>query len=191
MVYAGSSTADDDTQSNVYAASKHAGEELCRTWHKSFGLRVAVARFYNVYGPRQIEDGRYATVVGIFERQTRQGLPLTVTGDGLQRRDFTHVDDIVSGLLAVAESGVPDGRPYSLGSGTNHSIIEIAEMFGGHVEFLPKRPGEAAVTLADLSAASHLGWSPKKRIEDYIAEVKILYRKPPDSNVKYTSENLP
>lgn len=172
VVYAGSSTADSDHCLNVYAASKHAGEELCRTWSKSFGLSTAVARFYNVYGPRQVEEGRYATVIGIFERQRRMGLPLTVTGTGLQRRDFTHVEDIVEGLIEIAERGGSSGEVYPLGSGVNHSILEVAEMFGGKIKFLPKRPGEAEQTLADLEEASKLGWWPRKKLRDYIEGVK-------------------
>ena len=105
VVYAGSSTADGDIHSNVYATSKMQGEGLCKTWSQCFGLHCDIARFYNVYGPRQIEDGRYATVIGIFERQCRNGESLTVTGDGKQRRDFTHVEDIVDGLVAIADKG--------------------------------------------------------------------------------------
>lgn len=174
MVYAGSSTADSDFRLNVYAASKHAGEDMCRTWARCFGIRASVARFYNVYGPRQIEEGRYATVIGIFEKQLREGKKLTVTGTGEQRRDFTHVDDIVSGLIAVSESGVQDGRPYSLGSGRNYSIMEVAKMHTDetNIEFLPERPGEAWQTLADVTVTrEHTGWSPSKRLEDYVRKV--------------------
>jgi UDP-glucose 4-epimerase len=171
VIYAGSSTADSDPRINVYAMSKLTGEELCRTWSMTFGVKTAVARFYNVYGPRQIEDGMYATVVGIFEKQKREGRPLTITGDGRQRRDFTHVADIVSGLLAIAEHGGDDGQVYSLGSGTNYSILEVAEMFGVPVEFLPKRPGEVETTLVDTTDAMMLGWRPTKRLEDYVREV--------------------
>ncbi|MBD3404569.1 MAG: NAD-dependent epimerase/dehydratase family protein, partial [Candidatus Lokiarchaeota archaeon] len=97
VVYAGSSTADDDILKNIYATTKHQGEDLCRAYYRAFGIPVVVTRFYNVYGPNHIREGRYATVVGIFEKQYENDLPLTVTGDGAQRRDFTHVADIIQG----------------------------------------------------------------------------------------------
>ena len=117
VVYAGSSTADDDPNKNVYAMSKWQGEELCRTWIKCFNADVGIARFYNVYGARHIRSGPQATVIGIWERQWLAGEKLTVTGTGEQKRDFTAVEDIVSGLIAIAEKG--GNEEYSLGTGKN------------------------------------------------------------------------
>lgn len=168
MVYAGSSTADDDTALNVYATSKHQGEQLCRTWAKCFGVSTAVARFYNVYGPRQIEDGPYATVLGIFEKQYREGKPLTVTGDGSQRRDFTHVEDIVEGLVAIASRGSQYGYSYSLGTQTNHSILEVARMFGRDIEFIPRPSGESDITQADTRGGEELRWRAKRDLQSYV-----------------------
>ena len=172
VVYAGSSTADDELTKNVYCMSKFQGEELCRTWHRCFGTEVVVTRFYNVYGPRQVEDGRYATVIGIFEKQKREGKSLTVSGDGSQRRDFTHVDDIVSGLIACAERADRDGSVYNLGTGRNWSVLEVAKMFGNSVEFYPRPPGEAEETQADISrTTNHTGWKPSRRLENYVESV--------------------
>lgn len=180
VVYAGSSTADDDVSKNVYATTKRAGEDLCRVWSRCFGLRTMVTRFYNVYGPRQVEEGGYATVIGIWEWQLREGSPLTVTGSGGQRRDFTHVDDIVEGLVAVAglfggkwTDDAPCGF-YSLGSGRNHSLLAAARLFSpnGELRFVPRPPGEAEVTLADLTPVMRdTEWRPGCLLEDYAAGV--------------------
>jgi UDP-glucose 4-epimerase len=180
LVYAGSSTADDDVAKNVYATTKIAGEQLCRAWNVGFGLKTAIARFYNVYGPRQIEDGQYATVIGIFERQWRNGEKLTVTGDGSQRRDFTHVADIVDGLISIARKQAiinsQDYTPtYSLGSGINWSILQVAKMFvdDDRIAFIPRPRGEAAVTLANINHTSRaLNWRASRSLLDYIHDVK-------------------
>ncbi len=175
MVYAGSSTADDDVSKNVYATTKIAGEQLCRAWTKCFGLETAIARFYNVYGPRQVETGQYATVVGIFEKQYREGKKLTVTGDGSQRRDFTHVKDIVDGLMAIALHNNENCPTYNLGTGVNNSILDVARMFvnGNRIEFIDRPPGEAEVTLADYSKTKEeLGWQSKHILYDYVNDVK-------------------
>ena len=136
-------------------------------------MSTAVARFYNVYGPRQVETGKYATVIGIWENQLREGSELTVTGDGSQRRDFTHVNDIVAGLVAIGERGREDGHVYSLGTGLNHSVAELAKRMVGDDEsqilFVPRPPGEAEATRAKIEATcDELGWLPMHSIEDYI-----------------------
>ncbi len=175
MVYAGSSTADDDVEKNIYAATKLQGEQLCRLWNRHFNVPVAITRFYNVYGPGQEEDGEWKTVIGIFERQYRNGDHLTVTGDGSQRRDFTHVSDIVDGMMEVWGWGNMDGSVYNLGTGRNHSILEVANMFvdSDRIQFIPRPPGEAEHTLCDYSKTlQDTGWSPQFRLEDYVDKVK-------------------
>ena len=139
--------------------------------NKVYNLPTTICRFYNVYGPHQILDGAYAAVIGIFENQYNAKKTLTVTGDGEQRRDFTHVDDIVDGLVKCATNmDVASGKIFELGRGTNHSILQITEMFGEEeVEYIPARPGEMRVTLCEsLEARELLGWTPKIDIEDYI-----------------------
>ena len=178
VVFAGSSSFHHGLWGSPYAWSKHAGEQLCRLYSNVYDLSTIICRFYNVYGPHQLEEGTYATVLGIFEKQYREGKPLTVTGDGQQRRDFTHIEDIVDGLIKCMEAmhGAVDmryaGEIFELGRGVNFSIKEIAEMFGTEIEYIPKRPGEYDVTLCDYSKANDaLGWTPTKNIQDYIKEV--------------------
>ncbi|RPH03340.1 MAG: NAD-dependent epimerase/dehydratase family protein [bacterium TMED46] len=178
VVFAGSSSFHHGLWGSPYAWSKHAGEQLCRLYSNVYDLSTIICRFYNVYGPHQLEEGTYATVLGIFEKQYREGKPLTVTGDGQQRRDFTHIEDIVDGLIKCMEAmhGAVDmryaGEIFELGRGVNFSIKEIAEMFGTEIEYIPKRPGEYDVTLCDYSKANEtLDYNPVKNIDEYIKEV--------------------
>ena len=179
VVFAGSSSFHHGLWGSPYAWSKHAGEQLCKLYSNVYDLSTIICRFYNVYGPHQLEEGTYATVLGIFEKQYREGKPLTVTGDGQQRRDFTHIEDIVDGLIKCMEAmhGAVDmryaGEIFELGRGVNHSINEITEMFGQtDVEYVPARPGEYDVTLCDYSKASEiLNDNPVKNIDEYIKGV--------------------
>ena len=172
VVYAGSSTAFGGPLLNPYAFAKHTGEDACRLFSKNYGMNTAVARFFNVYGERQPITGEWATVIGKFEQQSLKSEPLTVVGDGTQRRDFTHISDIVSGLICLVD-GNHNGEVFSLGRGENHSIIEVANAFGGNIKFIPPRPGEARETLADISAMqSSTDWKPKTNLLEYIAEFK-------------------
>ena len=129
VVYAGSSSFHHGLYSSPYAWSKWSGEELCKLYSTVYDLNTSICRFYNVYGPHQIEDGTYATVLGIFEKQYREGKPLTITADGQQRRDFTHVEDIVDGLVKCSEHEFR-AQFFELGSGVNFSLNEVADMFG-------------------------------------------------------------
>lgn len=122
---------------------------------RRYNVPVSIARFFNVYGKRQIGQGDMATVIGIFERQFLNGESLTVTGDGKKRRDFTHVSDIVDGLIAMSKENW-HGNIFDLGTGTNHSILEVAKMFGSKIEFIPERPGEAQTTLANVKYAKKM-----------------------------------
>jgi len=172
VVYAGSSTAFGGPLLNPYAFAKHTGEDICRLFSKNYGINTAVARFFNVYGKRQPITGEWATVIGKFEQQSLNSEPLTVVGDGTQRRDFTHISDIVSGLIFLA-NGNHSGEVFSLGRGENHSIIDVAKAFDSNIKFIPPRPGEARETLADISAMqSSTGWYPKINLLDYIEVFK-------------------
>jgi UDP-glucose 4-epimerase len=172
LIYAGSSSFYFDPLANPYSYSKWLGEEHCKLYNKIYGVPTAIARFFNIYGPRQIEDGPYSTVIGIFEKQYREKKPLTITGDGEKRRDFTNVSDIVDGLIAISKDKW-DGTVFNLGTGKNYSINELAKMFkGAEVIHIPERRGEAEVTLADISfIRKMLGWKPKLKLKDYISEV--------------------
>ena len=173
VVYAGSSTFHHGLYSSPYAWSKYSGEELCKLYSSVYDLSTAICRFYNVYGPYQLEDGEYSTVLGIFEKQYREGKPLTITADGEQRRDFTYIDDIVDGLVKCSEHNFK-AEFFELGRGVNFSINEIVDMFGKEYprEYISARKGEYDVTLADYSKAKlKLGWEPKGDIIQYIKSV--------------------
>lgn len=179
VVYAGSSSSHGDLFANPYTFTKWQGELLCEAYNKIYKSPVVVTRFYNVYGDYQILDGAYAAVIGIFQKQYSEGKTLTVTGTGEQRRDFTHVKDIVDGLVKSANILIDGdslniaGKIFELGRGKNYSINEITKMFGQtEVEYIPARPGEMMVTLCkSLEARELLGWNPTIDIEDYIKEI--------------------
>jgi UDP-glucose 4-epimerase len=172
VIYSGSSSVHSGHYENPYTFSKVMADELCMFYKQTFGVNAKICRFYNVYGPHQLTEGEYCTVIGIFENQYKNKEPLTITGDGTQRRDFTHVDDIVNGLILTSESEEFDLDIIELGRGNNYSINELAEMFDCETTYIPKRPGEAEVTLCDTSVAKKdIGYEPKVNIEDYISEV--------------------
>jgi len=168
LIYAGSSSVYHDQYANPYSFTKMKAEEYCTLYNKIFNVPISIARFFNVYGPRQLEEGTYATVIGVFEKQRREGKPLTVTGDGEKRRDFTHVDDIVSGLIAMSKQDW-NAEVFNLGTGINHSINELADMFQCPYVHIPERPGEATTTLADIQFSKEsLGWSPERSLQEYV-----------------------
>lgn len=158
---------------NPYSVSKVAGEELCKMYTKLFGLKTVIFRYFNVYGPREASVGQYAPVVALFLRQLSEGGPLTIVGDGSQRRDFTHVDDVVNAnILAMNVEHEHYGEIFNIGSGVNHSVLELANLISSNQTFIPPRIGESQVTLANTNKAQTvLGWSPQVKIEDYIKTV--------------------
>ena len=172
VVYAGSSSAYGGPMLNPYAYAKYTGEQVCEMYHKVYGMSTVTARFFNVYGDRQPISGPYATVVGIFEQKRKSHSPLTVTGTGEQRRDFTHVSDIVSGFIALGNFK-GSAQVFNLGCEKNYSINELADMFGGKKEYIPARPGEAWETLADISEMNQAtGWKPSVSLEEYVEKWK-------------------
>jgi UDP-glucose 4-epimerase len=173
VVYAGSSSVHHGLYGSPYAWSKFSGEDLCKLYSNVYDVDVSICRFYNVYGPHQLTEGEYCTLVGIFERLYKDGKTLTITSDGEQRRDFTHADDIVDGIVRASEEYFKECEIFELGRGVNFSINEIADMFGKDYpkEYIEKRPGEYDVTLADYSHAQDLlDWKPTRNIEDYIKD---------------------
>lgn len=172
---------------NAYSVSKVAGEDMCRMYARLYGMQTICFRYFNVYGERQPLRGQYAPLIGIFLRQRASGEPMTIVGDGNQRRDFTYVGDVVSANIAAATFVAPDyivereivhrawewGGVYNIGTGRNYSINEIAAMMGGPVVNIPPRSAESRLSLADATKAKeHLGWTAKVRLEDWIAEHK-------------------
>jgi UDP-glucose 4-epimerase len=172
VIYAGSSSAFAGPMLNPYSFAKYTGEQICELYNKVYGLSVVTARFFNVYGSRQPTSGSYATVIGIFEGLTLKNKSLIITSDGEQRRDFTHVSDIVSGFEILKESSW-NAEIFQLGTGKNYSINELADMFGGEKMYIPKRPGEARITLADNDGiCDATGWFPKMNLIDYVKQWK-------------------
>ena len=170
-VYAASSSAYGGPKLNPYAFAKYTGEEILIMYSQLYNISTVSARFFNVYGDRQPTEGTYATLIGIFERQYREQLPLTITGTGEQRRDFTHVHDISNGLICLS-GGTHTGEIYNLGTGTNFSVNEIASMFNTSTTYIPARPGEAKITLADITATEKFGYDPQESIESYISQLR-------------------
>ena len=118
IVYAGSSSAYAGHFLNPYSFGKYTAEQVCCLYHELYNVTMVIARFFNVYGPRQPTTGKWATVIAVFEGQHSSGKPLTITSDGNQRRDFTHVDDIVSGLIALGEKNCSSDTAHIFNLGT-------------------------------------------------------------------------
>ena len=164
--------AQPDDCLNPYSVSKVNGEKLCSMYTNLFGVKTIILRYFNVYGNRHPLKGQYAPVIGIFLRQLRDEEPLTIVGDGEQRRDFTNVLDVVDANILAATKQLDDdafGQVYNVGTGINHSINEIASMISDNTEYIPPRLGEARITLAHNSRIKGtLGWEPKIKLEDWI-----------------------
>lgn len=178
LVYAGSSTKFGDGGLNrtatPYAWTKAANTELVKNYAEWYGLPHAVTYFYNVYGPRE-RAGAYGTLIGIFLDKTLKGQPLGVVTPGTQTRNFTHVLDIVDGLILVGEKG--EGDNYGLGDAREYSVLDISKMFGGTIEMLPPRAGNRQSSAIDTSKAEAIGWKVTRSVADYIKEAQNLSEK--------------
>ena len=162
---------------NPYSISKVAAENICKMYSDLFDINTVSLRYFNVYGDRQPLVGQYAPVVGLFLEQWKKGEAFTIVGDGEQRRDFTHVDDVVKANIAAAERASDiSGELINVGTGTNYSVNQIADMICNQYtkNFIPPRPAESRVTLADISKAKKLlGYMPSIQISDWIDEYKV------------------
>jgi len=158
-----------------YGLQKYVGELYCRLWSEVYGLPTVSLRYFNVYGPGASDEGAYALVIARFLKQRKESKPMTITGDGTQTRDFTHVRDVVRANLLAATSGkVGKGEVINIGAGKNASVNKIAELIGGPTQYVAARL-EPHDTLADNSLAKKLlGWSPEVSLEEGIAELKKL-----------------
>jgi len=174
IVYAGSSTKFGDgglgRSASPYAWTKASNTELVKNYGQWFNVPYAITYFYNVYGPREIKTGKYATLIALFNEKMKNEEPLTVVSPGNQKRNFTHVDDIIDALILVGENGY--GDEFGIGSEESFSILEVAKFFNGKIEMLPERRGNRmnAEVVSDKTKA--LGWNPKKRLVDYIEECR-------------------
>jgi UDP-glucose 4-epimerase len=154
-----------------YALSKRLGEEAVLHWGQVYGLGVASLRLFNVYGPRSRTSGTYGAVFGVFLAQKLAGKPLTIVGDGEQQRDFIYVADVAEAFLKAAESDVA-GEIFNVGAGRPITVNRLAELIGGPVEHIPKRPGEPDMTFADITKIKkQLGWKPKISFEEGVKRV--------------------
>ena len=180
VIYAGSSSKHHDPYQSPYAACKYLGEELCKLYKKTYGMSIEICRFYNVYGPHEVLEGDWAAVIGIWRRQVEEGTPITIVGDGEQKRDFTHVYDVVDALLELqsVNSSLSIVDAWELGTGINYSINEVADMFakygGATKTHIDDQFGNYRETLRESDEALELlDWKPKDRLEEYI---KSLYK---------------
>jgi len=172
IIYAGSSSHHSGKYKNPYTFSKDIGEEALKLFSKCFGLQYSIARFYNVYGPYQLTEGGYTTLIGRWINNIEKGLQCEIYGDGDQRRDFTHVNDIVEALIQIMKQN-KYGYIFELGRGENISVNEVAKMFNIVPIYKNAKPGEARHTLCESNIAKKLlGWNPKINLIDYIKNLK-------------------
>lgn len=173
LLYAGSSTKFGDgglgRMQSPYAWTKASNTELVRNYSTWYGMPHAITYFYNVYGPGE-RSGVYGTVIEIFRQKRQAGEPLTINAPGTQKRNFTHVDDIIDGLILIGADG--NGDDFGLGDERAYSILDVAKMFGGEIIMKPSQQGNRMASDIDTSKTRSLGWLPKKKLADYISEVK-------------------
>jgi UDP-glucose 4-epimerase len=159
---------------NPYSVSKVNGEKLCKMYTSLYGLQTICFRYFNVYGERQPLRGQYAPVIGIFLRQRAAGEPLTIVGDGEQRRDFTHVSDVVNANILAAITEVDScmfGQVFNVGTGKNYSVNEIAAMISDNTVNIPPRLGESRITLANnTKLKTTFNWESKINLEEWISK---------------------
>ena len=148
------------------------GEEWIKMYKGVYGLNAQIARFYNVYGPGELVDSDMAAVIGMWRAAIQRGETIKIHGDGEQRRDFTHIDDIVDGLIRIAESDEEHEDAWELGTGCNYSINEVAKMFGVICEYVGDVKGNYRETIRiNNDAVERLGWKPKDRLSAYISSL--------------------
>ncbi len=175
ILYAGSSTKFGDgglgRNASPYAWTKATNTELVMNYGTWYNVPYAITYFYNVYGDREIQTGKYATLIALFKEKMKNGENLTIVSPGTQKRNFTHIDDIIDGLVLVGENGY--GDEFGIGSSEAYSIVEIAEMFGGTIEMLPMRQGNRMTADVMSAKTEALGWKPTKNIKEYINNLRV------------------
>jgi len=156
-----------------YGLQKYVGELYCKVFYEIYGLPTVSLRYFNVFGPRQPEEGAYTPVIGLFLTQKAKGEKLTITEDGNQTRDWTHVADVVRANIAAMESKkVGKGEVVNIGGGKNYTVNEVAQLIGGEITYIPPRLGDIRDTLADISKAKELlGWQPTVTLEEGIKKL--------------------
>lgn len=174
ILYAGSSTKFGDgglgRSASPYAWTKATNTELVMNYGAWYNVPYAITYFYNVYGPREIASGKYATLIALFKEKMKNKEALTIVSPGTQKRNFTHIDDIIDGLVLVGENGY--GDEFGIGSPDAYTILEIAQMFDGKIEMLPERKGNRMVADVLTCKTEALGWRPTRTIEEYIETLR-------------------
>lgn len=176
ILYAGSSTKFGDgglgKNASPYAWTKATNTELVMNYGTWFNIPYVITYFYNVYGPREIQTGKYATLIALFKEKMKNKESLTIVSPGTQKRNFTHIDDIIDGLILVGENGY--GDEFGIGSDESFTILEVAQMYNGTINMLPERKGNrmSAEVISDKTKA--LGWIPKRSLKDYIEECRRI-----------------
>ena len=168
LIYAGSSTkfGDNGADSSPYAFTKSKNTQLVKNYGEWYGLNYAITYFYNVYAKNEISDGPYATLIAKYAKLKKEGKPFPVTLPGTQVRNFTHVDDIVDGLILVGLFG--DGDNYGIGSDVSYSILDIVAMFQSEYVFTPAKRGNRMSAELVTDRLKALGWTNRRRLSDYI-----------------------
>jgi UDP-glucose 4-epimerase len=161
---------------NPYSVSKIFGERLCKLFTDLYGLKTISLRYFNVFGERSPTGGQYAPVVGIFLEQYREGRGLTIVGDGSQRRDFVHVQDVAAANLLAATASLDEcwyGQFFNVASGQNVSVHSLATLISDDIVFLDRRIGEAETTLGSIEKiVQTIGWRPAVEVQNWVAEAK-------------------
>ena len=175
ILYAGSSTKFGDgglgRSASPYAWTKATNTELVQNYGTWFNVPYAITYFYNVYGDREIQTGKYATLIALFKEKMKNDKTLTIVSPGTQRRNFTHIDDIIDGIVLVGEKGY--GDEFGIGTQDSYTIKEIAEMFGGSIQILPERKGNRMTADVMTAKTKALGWNPTRNISQYIENLKV------------------
>ena len=172
ILYAGSSTKYGDgglgRSASPYAWTKASNTELVMNYGNWFNVPYAITYFYNVYGDREIQTGKYATLIALFKEKMKNSEPLTIVSPGTQKRNFTHIDDIINGLILVGENGY--GDEFGIGSEEAFSILDVAQMYGGKIEMLSERKGNRMSADVMTQKTKSLGWRATKTLKSYIEE---------------------
>ena len=173
VVYSGSSSQWHDPFLSPYALYKKLGEDVCKLYRMIYNSNIEIARFYNVYGPGEITEGKWAAVIGKWRGQVEQNHPITIVGDGEQRRDFTHIDDIVDGLIKIGFGTEKHEDAWELGTGFNYSLNEVAQLFvekfsAVKVYMTDERGNYRETIRVNNDAIEKLGWTPTDKLKEYI-----------------------
>jgi len=177
LIYAGSSTKFGDgglgRSQSPYAWTKASNTELIENYGNWFGINYAITYFYNVYGGREVSSGKYATLIALFVEKYMHGMPLTVVKPGTQLRNFTHIDDIINGLIIVGDKGYGDN--FGIGCTTAYSVLDIARFFDTEIEMIPERKGNRMSAIVVCEKTKDLGWHETHSVEEYIENIKKEY----------------